>query len=335
LRALSVRIAQGWILLALFIGSCSLQPPSATPSLLSPAAPSVAPSLFPDTPTPTPLLVLVGEADEALAQALTQWSSQRGWGLTSYPDETTSPERLALPQGARALVSMTGLDMASLIAARPDMIAVVVDQETMTSGPRVSTVGMPSARRDQAGFLAGVLAGLVDGAETLHVVSGTGGEWDGVYLAAFDHGVRYSCPKCAVTELQAEALASSATGQRTEVLFVIPGPAAADTANEAIGLGARWIIWVGEGAEGIDPSRVAGQVMFVREELVVQALEALLNGEAGTPWPYTVENSGIRFTDIHPEAISPGRLRWAEEAYDQLVSGDLDPGVDPMTGAGP
>jgi len=277
---------------------------------------------------------LIGEADDELVQALTEWSSRRGWGLTRIQDEAIVAGGSSLPAGARALVSTTALDVTSLTSARPDMVAVVLDQEAIIPGPRVSTVGMPGARRDQAGFLAGVMAGLVGDMETVYLVSGTGDAWEAVYVGAFEHGVRYSCPKCSVIQLQAGGLASSVS-QQTNVVFVVPGPEAAAAAGEAIALGARWIVWIGEGPEGVDPSRLAGRVMFARDELVAQALEALLSGGAGRTWPYTVENGGIQFSDIRQEAISPGRLRWVEEAYQLLASGELDPGVDPMTGAGP
>jgi hypothetical protein len=73
-------------------------------------------------------------------------------------------------------------------------------------------------------------------------------------------------------------------------------------------------------------------VVFAVEPLIEQALEALVAGEPGTAWSYAIENGGIRLGEIDPEALSPGRQRLLQEAYEAVAAGRLDLGIDPATG---
>jgi hypothetical protein len=114
-----------------------------------------------------------------------------------------------------------------------------------------------------------------------------------------------------------------------EVIFVIPGPAAAEAAAQLVE-GSLWLVWVGE--LPTPELKVAGQVVFDADGLIQQALDALQVAEAGAAWPYSIENGGIRLGGVDPEAISPGRQRLLQEAYDAVAAGQLDIGIDPVSG---
>lgn len=69
------------------------------------------------------------------------------------------------------------------------------------------------------------------------------------------------------------------------------------------------------------------------EALAAPALTALLSGEPGRAWPYAVESQSIAFENLNPQALSPGRERMLQEAWQGLASGQLQIGVDPVSGA--
>jgi len=67
----------------------------------------------------------------------------------------------------------------------------------IAAGGSVNTIG-GIIRRDQAGFLAGALAGLASESGWVGRIDGTGGEaaTETIYQASFTHGLRYACPRC-------------------------------------------------------------------------------------------------------------------------------------------
>jgi hypothetical protein len=247
------------------------------------------------------------------------------------------------PEGASAIVGETRVDLRAIVSfgehfgGRAAQIAsdvapvVLVEAGEIEPGLRLSTVGEPGGRHDQAGFLAGVMVGLAgQTAGWVGLVEGTGGPREPVYRAGFEAGLRYGCPKCQqVISPASEATADAFRGQGVEVIFVIPGPAAAEAAAQLVE-GSLWLVWVGE--LPTPELKVAGQVVFEADGLIQQALDALQVAEAGAAWPYSIENGGIRLGGVDPEAISPGRQRLLQEAYDAVAAGQLDIGIDPVSG---
>jgi len=162
------------------------------------------------------------------------------------------------------------------------------------------------------------------------LVEGTGGPREPVYRAGFEVGLRYGCPKCRlVTSPASEATADGFRAQGVEVVFMIPGPAAAE-AGAQLAEGGLWLVWVGE--LPTPDLRVAGQVVFAVDGLIQQALDGLQVSEQGVAWPYAIANGAIRLGEVDPEAISPGRQRLLQEAYDAVAAGLLDIGIDPVSG---
>ncbi|MGH2621331.1 MAG: hypothetical protein ACRDHG_12295, partial [Anaerolineales bacterium] len=150
------------------------------------------------------------------------------------------------------------------------------------------------------------------------------------YRGGFEAGLRYGCPKCRLVRSPAsEATVDVFRGQGVEVIFVVPGPEAAQVAAR-LAEGGQWLGWVGE--LPVPDLRVAGQVVFAADGLIQQALDALQAGQTGAAWPYAIENGGIRLGKLDPEAISPGRQRLLQEAYEAVAGGQLDLGIDPATG---
>jgi hypothetical protein len=69
--------------------------------------------------------------------------------------------------------------------------------------------------------------------------------------------------------------------------------------------------------------------VFEAGAMLTGALEALLSGQPGQAWPYSVELSSIRAVEVHPGALSAGRQQVLDEIVGALAAGSLDPGTDP------
>jgi len=59
-------------------------------------------------------------------------------------------------------------------------------------------------------------------------------------------------------------------------------------------------------------------------------MQALLSGQPGQAWPYSVESGSIRVVEVNPAALSAGRQLLLDEVVGALAAGSLDPGVDPQ-----
>ena len=320
------RWASLWLMAAL--AACA---PSASPES-SGSRPTEFPSPTPGpTATPTPSLLLIAAPDGFVASELAAWAADHGWGVLTSD-----------PEGASAIVGEARVDLQAIVSfgehfgGRATQIAadvaplVLVEAGQIEPGPRLSTVGEPGGRHDQAGFLAGVMVGLAGQTGWVGLVEGTGGPLEPVYRSGFEAGLRYGCPKCRlVTSPVSEATADGFRAQGVEVVFIIPGPAAAE-AGAQLAKGGLWLVWVGD--LPTPDLRVGGQVVFAADGLILKALDALQAEQFGAAWPYAIENGGIRLGEVNPEAISPGRQRLLLEAYEAVAGGQLDLGIDPITG---
>ena len=321
----------GMLALILLAVSCSFpgQAPSASPPSPPPPSASAIPS-----PTPPPVLLLLSTTSGGpLEEALEAWANARGWGLdVGLAGEADVAGLLAEPGLQAVVVEGTEPTSSALAVSLPPLPVVVVDRENAAPGARTSVVGEPGARHDEAGFLAGALAGLVSRTRMVGLITETGGRSEPVYIAAFVHGARYGCPGCGLVTVPAgEGTAEGMAAEGADVVFAVPGPEA-DSGLSRMAEAGLWIVWAGEPPPAVSAEQVAGGVAFAPDALVPQALEALLAGASGRAWPYSVANGGVRLAGLNPAALSPGRQRILEAAVEALAIGELDIGVDPVTG---
>lgn len=318
-----------WALSVSFIlTSCNL--PSAGPTV-TPSPEPTATAL--PSATPIPVLLLVTEDEGGSLEAtLQQWATRHGMELRLGSPAGADGTGLASTPGVQAIVWVGGGlgPEANGWAGAPPL--VVVDAEGVTAGGRLSTVGEPGARHDQVSFLAGVLAGLVSQTRWVGLITDTGGEHEALGRMAFVHGLRYGCARCQLVEASAaEIRPEIMTGEWVDVVSAVPGPEA-ESGLSLLAEAGLWVVWTSEPPSGVVEERLAGGVRFAPDVLVDQALEALLAGEEGRGWPYSVEDGGIQLAGLNAEALSPGRQRVLEAAYQALAEGELDPGLDPATG---
>jgi hypothetical protein len=191
------------------------------------------------------------------------------------------------------------------------MASVVVRPSSLTAGDRTSTLG-PEIAYDEAGFLAGVAAGLATRSELIGVVPG-GGEAGGWRLG-FEQGLLYSCPKC-----QLEAV--SDPGRPAFAMDVIAVPPEVGMAPSEPASGAVWLVVFEHAPDGWS-ERVAARVRLAPEAQVGPALTRLGDGMPGEAWVIAVPGGGLAI-DVDPRAISPGRERLLREAEADLAEGTL------------
>jgi hypothetical protein len=263
--------------------------------------------------------------ESSLAMVLAEWAGERGWEIAIGEDPGQVP-------GLRSVLAVAP-DAGSIgpVLEMSGLAVVVVDPGGMTAGGNLSTIG-GSIRRDQAGFLAGALAGLSSESGWVGRIDETGGAESAIYQMSFLHGLRFGCPRCQMVSLAAgEATLDRFRSEGVDVVWAVPGPAA-DAALAPLAEGGMWIVWAEVPPLGILESRIAGGVGFAPEVLVRQALDSILAGDAGRDWPYDVASGGLGLAGLNNDAVSPGRQRLLREAEQALATGALDPGVDPQTG---
>jgi hypothetical protein len=317
-----VKNLSGFLLLALLAAGCgarnsptsSPEGPQSLPAATSTPAPT-------PSPTPRPALLLVGEAQDPLTTTLQSWAQQRGWEFReSVGSELGAEVAAAVLVGAQGEAALPALTAA-------EVPIVTLDLEGVNAAPGISTVGKPGARRDQAGFLAGALAGLTSQSEAVGLI---GELADEPYQTAFLHGLRYLCVSCSLIGLAPEAASVDAfRAKAVGVVAVLPGAAAGSAAQRLAGAG-FWLVLVDQPAEPFDPNEVAARVVFEAGSMLTGALEALLSGQPGQAWPYSVELGSIRVVEVHSGVFSAGRQLLLDEVVGALGAGSLDPGVEPQ-----
>jgi len=258
------------------------------------------------------------------------WAQERGWLLESRG--TQDIEGWSEIPGLQAVVEAgSGLAAEAFANAASGVMIVTVDHPTAIAGELLSTVGKPNVRHDQAGFLAGALTGLASQSWVVATIS-TGGENEAVYLAAFEHGLKYSCPRCWPVKMGAlEATPDELQAQRVDAVFVLPG-ASQEPSLSSLSASNVWVVYVDEAPQAVPAERIAGGVVFDAQPILLAALEDLAAGEGGIAWPYDAQSGSLHWSSLNAQAISPGRERILEATLLALSSGELEIGVDPVTG---
>ncbi|HEY69514.1 MAG TPA: hypothetical protein G4O08_02910 [Anaerolineae bacterium] len=303
-------------------------------SVDQPTSPPESPTVeLTHTPAPTPvpsMIFLDGSESTEIATTLQAWAADQGWMLERRGAQEW--EGWSETPGLEAVVEIaTGLTGDELTAAAPGVPVVTVDHASAIPGDNFSTVGLPNMRHDQAGFLAGALCGLASQSWVVTAVS-NGGEFDNVYYAAFEHGLKYTCPRCWSELLAAWQVTTEALQSRpVDVVFVIPSSGELPS-WPAILSTQTWIVHVGEAPQGVPAERIAGSVITDPIPILLAALDGLRAGESGTAWSYAIENGSLLWGTLNADAVSPGRVRILEDVWQALASGELDVGVDPQTG---
>lgn len=300
------RLAAGALLLV-GAAACRSTPPTPQPATTS-TAPTSQPTV---SATVSPWVLVDDSASDAVKEAVLEWAAEAA--VAAEPTSFDGPLQPMTP-GLVAAVVLEG-HLAALEQASPDDLAVVViEASSVTPGEHRSTLG-PDAAYDEAGFLAGVAAGLATGSGVVGILPGPGTATAAAFRAGFEEGVLYSCPRCQVD-------AVSDPRQPAFAMDVIAVPPGTEMGEPGPGSNGPWLVVFGGAPNGDWGARVAARIRTAPEAIVADALDALWSGDPGVAWAFAATDGSL-VTEIDQRAISPGRERLLRQAETALAQGWL------------
>jgi basic membrane lipoprotein Med (substrate-binding protein (PBP1-ABC) superfamily) len=272
---------------------------------------------------------------------------------TQYADNINT----CISGGANVVITVGFLiaDATSAAAvANPDVYFVGVDQFQI-GGP-TNYVGI-QFREDQAGFLVGVLAALVAEENEFDTIAGVYGiEIPPVakFRMGYEQGAKYINPDITVLGTYIDsfvapdkgaAAAEQFIGEGAGVIFGAGGPTGSGGIRRAAEEGV-YVIGVDQDEyfTTFGSGETAGAEFLISSALkkvdvgVYDMIAALINGDmeafaGGEIYILDVNNGGIDVAEKHDSDIADELYEAVAEVKQMLIDGDLETGVDPVTGA--
>jgi len=206
-------------------------------------------------------------------------------------------------------------------------------------------------REDQAGFLAGVLAGGMTQSKTVGIVAGMEIPAVKKYRNGYEMGVKYICPDCKVIGVyidsftdpaRGKAAAESQIAEGADVIFGAGGPTGSGGILGAAAQGV-WVIGVDQdeynttfkGGKEKGADKLLSSAMKMVDVAVKNSVLDTLNGKfKGGTVVFDAASNGVGLAPFHDadSAIPQAVKDKAEEAFEAMAKGTLDTGVDPATG---
>ncbi len=293
-------------------------------------------------------------AYEGMLRAAEEFSLDETYIETQNPADYAANIQTCLDNGAGVVVTVGFLIADATLSAaeaNPDVYFIGVDQFFTADAPD-NVVGL-QFREDQAGFLAGAMAGLVTES---NIIGGVYGEEIPPVIKfrhGFEAGARHVNPDVEllgvyissfVAPAEGAAAAENFIGEGADVIFGAGGPTGSGGILRAAELGVK-VIGVDQdeyfttfgggetpGSEFIITSAVKGV-----DEGVYQMLDALTEGNF--EWPtegvYVLDASvdGIGFAPANGADVPEEVTEQVQAIFEELKSGELETGIDPVTGA--
>jgi basic membrane protein A and related proteins len=345
------------------IAATVAQPTTSAVASTMAALPTSTP--VPLTPTPHPLIIGYAGAPppaaaklEAAVAAIQQAAKDFGWeitlGMANGSIEGTVSDLVA-QQGAQVVVTLgQPMQAATLTAARkyPDVYFIGLYQTGTDLPANVLLLDDTAPREDQAGFLAGMAAGLATHVQRVAVIGDPTSPAGLRYRNGFLHGVRYTCPRCRLDNIDLLNADDTAGAVETAGRYRLYGVdvffAAAGDAGDAalvkvtqagawgIGSGRDVVATVFNGGATAGADKILTSVYIDPAAAVSNALTLY---HAGTPLTGTQSLSAATGALIlAPVRLAAGGLSPLDQhdlatMLSHLADGTFDTGIDPVTGA--
>ncbi|HLA41881.1 MAG TPA: BMP family ABC transporter substrate-binding protein [Aggregatilineales bacterium] len=241
-------------------------------------------------------------------------------------------------------------DTLAAAEANPDTYFIGVDH--FDTGGLPNYVGL-DFRDDQAGFLMGVMAALVTETDMIAAVYGPSVPQVVRFRNGYEQGARYINPDIDVqgvyldsfeTPDRGASTASQFIGEGADVIFGVGGPTGTGAITYAAGEGV-WVIGVDQdefmtsfnGGETPGADRVISSAIKRIDNAVYDMLEVLAEGDfenfpGGSNYLSSAANGGVDFAPQHDADIPPEIHEQVREVLEKLGSGEIETGVDPITG---
>jgi basic membrane protein A and related proteins len=333
----------------------TLAPPTATAA--APTATPVPPSATPVPPTAAPPLVMLlapgGAPAEALFQNIKAGMQDFGWQASWKPDPALPDLRAAAQAGAAVIVvadRTLEAEGRAVAGEFPKSYFICLHLSETGGLPNLLALG-GATREDQAGFVAGLTAGFVTQAKRVAVIGDPQSAVGRKYRNGFLHGVRYTCPKCQVDNLDVLNLNDTANVVDLAAKYRLYGvdvffSAAGEAGNAAlvkVAQAGAWVIGSGDDVylTQFDGGATAGAdhvltSVYLNPSLAV--LNALAQYRAGAPLagvqPLSAANQAIMLAPYREKTGALSLLDQQDIAVilTRLSQGTLETGIDPVTG---
>jgi len=230
----------------------------------------------------------------------------------------------------------------------PDVSFVAVDVAYEAAPDNLAGL---TFREDQMGFLAGALAGLISKSKTVGVVAGLDTTATRRLRSGYENGVLHVCPECIVLALAIDSstdpargrtAALSQIGEGAGVIFGVGGPTGSGALLGATQQGV-WAIGVDQDAyftafeEGTASSadKLLSSAVKRADNAVYSVIkEAVLGGLSTGARLFDASSAGVGLAPFHDaeSAVSDEIKEKLAEVLRMLASGELDTGVDPVSG---
>lgn len=351
------RLPLGWVvslalsLLLLFLTSCGQTSPTIEAGEPSP---SIQPVVTTSQPSPTPpatptlqprALFVSGQAADPqqvtqVEALVSELAGQAGLSFQTLPALSTD----ALSPDVQVVVAVSPESgLVDLAAASPGTQFVFVGAPDLPGAPNIHQVNLGGVRADQQGFLAGYLAAVVTPDWRVGVISNVDTIDGKANRQGFLNGVVFYCGLCRpayppfvqyplAVELpsgaglaEQQAAADSLVAQGVTTVYVAPGSADLGFLEYLAQKGVNLI-----GGETMPPNLADHWIATIHSdwrESLRQAWDAALQGE-----PIELVGNSLAISDQNESLFSVGRQRIVEQVRDELVTGLIDTGVDPLTG---
>ncbi|MGB9776604.1 MAG: BMP family ABC transporter substrate-binding protein [Anaerolineae bacterium] len=246
---------------------------------------------------------------------------------TRSPAEYEANIRQAVERGCQLVVtvgSTTGTTVERMAARYPKVHFVLVDYEPIQESRNVT--GLVFAE-DQAGFLAGALAGLMTETNTVGFIGGVDVPPVRKFRLGFEHGVAFTNRRAKVLAVNTDSFtdeqkgreaADGLIGQGADVLFAAAGGCGRAAIRAAAARGV-WVVgsdqdhWVTTFREGAEPGadRLLTSAVKRVDRAVYEAISLAMAGKLhGGSLRFDLRNDGIGLAPYHAADVAvPSEVR--------------------------
>jgi basic membrane protein A len=288
--------------------------------------------------------VLADESSPVRAQ-VQSFAAVNGWTFVPAPVSAESLREQAQAGVEVIVIAEPGLGpaIAEVAGEHPQSYFIALHAQVAEPPGNVLALGGPGDRIDQAGFLAGLVAGHATETERVAVFSDTTTPTGLKYRNGFLAGVRYACPQCQrdIIDMAGSEATEFAGGEGAkvaalgaDVVFAAAGQAG-EAALVAAAQNGAWVI--GSPSSAVRPAeKTLTQVLMGSAPALAAALAHYRDGQprAGVE-PLSLANGSLGLEPFSPAAdlvLSPLDRQEIEATIRKLADGSLETGVDPVTG---
>jgi simple sugar transport system permease protein len=246
---------------------------------------------------------------------------------TELPDEVEPNVRRLIDQGCNLVITVgarSGPKVEQLAMRYPEVRFVIVDHEPLPESRNVT--GLLFAE-DQAGFLAGALAGLVTEAERVGFIGGLDIAPVRKFQRGFKHGLAHTNRRAEVLETTTESFTDRAAGNEAarelvghgaDVVFAAAGPSGSAAIQAAAQEGA-WVIGVDQdewrttfenGQAPGSEKLLTSAVKRVDRAVHIAITQAVAKGLQSGAMRFNLSNEGVGLASYHEADVAvPSEVR--------------------------